>query len=158
MKFMMNGALTMGTLDGANIEIRQAVGPENFFLFGLSAEEVEANRNHYNPEAIAEADEDLKRVLHLLRSGHFNPFEAGLFDPILTAMLSPQDPWLTVADFRSFIQAQQQAARAYQDPTHWTRMSILNCAASGWFSSDRTISEYNRDIWCLPHTPVRANA
>lgn len=156
MKFMMNGALTIGTLDGANIEIRQAVGPENFFLFGMSADEVEQTRPHYNPRALIESDAELGRIFNLLYSGQFNPFEPGLFDPIIDALLSPHDPWMTIADLRSYIQAQQQASRAYQDSTHWTRMSIRNCAASGWFSSDRTIGEYNRDIWHLPITPPQA--
>ena len=153
MKFMMNGALTIGTLDGANIEIREEAGEENFFLFGLSAEEVEELRGHYDPAAIIAADEDLRRVVQLLESGHFNQFEPGIFDPILHAITSPDDPWMTAADFRSYIEAQQQAAKAYQDKEHWTRMSILNTAASGRFSSDRTIAEYNRDIWKLKALP-----
>ena len=88
MKFMMNGALTIGTLDGANIEIREEVGAENFFLFGLTAEEVEAKRGHYDPAAIIAADEDLSRVMHLLQSGHFNLFEPGIFDPIIQSITS----------------------------------------------------------------------
>ena len=153
MKFMMNGAITIGTLDGANIEIREEVGDENFFLFGLTAEEVEETRQHYNPTAIINDDEDLKRVMQLLESGHFNQFEPGLFDPIIHAITSPYDPWLVAADFRSFIEAQKLAAAAYQDREHWTRMSILNTASSGKFSTDRTMEEYNADIWKL--TPVK---
>jgi starch phosphorylase len=149
MKFMMNGALTIGTLDGANIEIREEARKENFFLFGLSAEEVEKMRSAYDPAAIITADEDLRRVVHLLESGHFNQFEPGIFDPILHAITSPEDPWMTAADFRSYIEAQQRVAEAYRDEEHWTRMSILNTAASGRFSTDRTIAEYNRDIWGL---------
>lgn len=150
MKFMMNGALTIGTLDGANIEIREEVGAENFFLFGLTAEEVEALRGHYDPVALVNADDDLKRVIQLLKSNHFNLFEPGLFDPILQSMLSPHDPWFTLADFRSYVDAQRQVEVAYRDPEHWVRMSILNTAASGKFSSDRTILDYNRDVWQLP--------
>ncbi len=150
MKFMMNGALTIGTLDGANIEIREEAGAENFFLFGLMAEEVEATRGHYDPAAIIAADEDLRRVMRLLESGHFNLFEPGIFDPIIHAVTSPHDPWLTAADFRGYIEAQRQVAHAYRDTGHWTRMSILNAAASGKFSSDRTILDYNCDIWHLP--------
>ncbi len=150
MKFMMNGALTIGTLDGANIEIREEAGAENFFLFGLTAEEVEATRGHYDPAAIIAADEDLRRVMRLLESGHFNLFEPGIFDPIIHAVTSPHDPWLTAADFRGYIEAQRQVAHAYRDTGHWTRMSILNAAASGKFSSDRTILDYNCDIWHLP--------
>ena len=153
MKFMMNGALTIGTLDGANIEIREEVGAENFFLFGLSAEEVEELRGHYDPAAIIAADEDLRRVVQLIESGHFNQFEPGIFDPILHAITSPDDPWMTAADFRSYVDAQQQVAETYRDKQQWTRMSILNTAASGRFSSDRTIAEYNREIWKLESLP-----
>jgi starch phosphorylase len=154
MKFMMNGAATIGTLDGANIEIREEVGDENFFLFGLTAEEVEATRSHYDPNALIEADPDLKRVMALLESGHFNQFEAHLFDPIIHAIRNPHDPWLVAADFRSFVAAQESAAAAYRDGERWTRMSILNTASSGKFSTDRTMREYNAEIWKL--TPVAA--
>ena len=150
MKFMMNGALTIGTLDGANIEIREEAGEDNFFLFGLTAEQVEATRGHYDPTAIVNADEDLKRVIQLLRSNHFNLFEPGLFEPILQSILNPHDPWLTLADFRSYIDAQKRVDAAYQDEENWTRMSIINTATSGKFSSDRTIMDYNRDVWHLP--------
>ncbi|MEI7842441.1 MAG: glycogen/starch/alpha-glucan phosphorylase [Gallionellaceae bacterium] len=153
MKFMMNGALTIGTLDGANIEIRDEAGHENFFLFGLTAEEVESTRGHYDPAKIVAEDDDLKRVMRLLESGHFNLFEPGIFDSIIDAVLSPSDPWLTAADFRSYVQAQREVSNAYRDVEHWTRMSILNTAASGKFSSDRTILDYNRDIWHLPQVP-----
>ena len=114
---------------------------------------MEELRGHYDPAAIIAADEDLRRVVQLLESGHFNQFEPGIFDPILHAITSPDDPWMTAADFRSYIEAQQQAAKAYQDKEHWTRMSILNTAASGRFSSDRTIAEYNQDIWKLKALP-----
>ncbi|WP_224982212.1 glycogen/starch/alpha-glucan phosphorylase [Geomonas agri] len=149
MKFMMNGAITIGTLDGANIEIREEVGDENFFVFGLTAEEVERERRSYNPAGIVAADPDLERVMQLLTSGHFNMFEKGIFDPIVKAIMSPQDPWMVAADFRSFVRAQRQAAQAYQDREAWVRMSIVNSARSGKFSTDRTISEYNEGIWHL---------
>ncbi len=155
MKFMMNGAITIGTLDGANIEIREEVGNENFFLFGLTAEEVEAARPRYDPNALIEADPDLKRVMSLLESGHFNQFSAGLFDPIIHAIRNPHDPWLVAADFRAFIDAQARAAEAYRDRDNWARMSILNTAHSGKFSTDRTMREYNAEIWKL--TPVAAS-
>ncbi len=154
MKFMMNGALTIGTLDGANIEIREEVGSENFFLFGLTATEVEVVRRDYNPAGFINADENLYRVMQLLRSGHFNQCEANIFDSIIQAIYSPHDPWLVAADFSSYVAAQQQAARAYQDQHGWTKMSILNSAASGKFSTDRTMQDYNRDIWRLE--PVSA--
>ncbi len=154
MKFMMNGAVTIGTLDGANIEIRDEVGADNFFLFGLTAAEVEQTRGNYDPQAIIEADPELKRVMHLLECGHFNQFEPGLFNPIIEAIRSPQDPWMTAADFHGYAEAQRQAATAYQDLERWTDMSILNSACSGRFSTDRTMEEYNRDIWKL--VPVTA--
>ncbi|MEQ1638069.1 MAG: glycogen/starch/alpha-glucan phosphorylase [Methylococcales bacterium] len=152
MKFMMNGALTIGTLDGANIEMREEVGAENFFLFGLTEEEVEALRGHYNPEAYIQQDEALQGVMNLLECGHFNQFEPGIFNDIIASLKSPHDPWMTIADFRSYIDAQKQVEIAYQDKERWTKMSILNCAASGKFSADRTIAEYNADIWKL--TPI----
>ena len=155
MKLMMNGAITIGTLDGANIEIREEVGDENFFLFGLTQEQVEAMRGHYDPIAIIDQDEDLRQVLHLLESGYFNQFEPGLFDDLISSIKSPNDPWMTIADFRSFVDTQKRIEDAYRDKDQWTKMSILNCANSGKFSTDRTISEYNRDIWKLTPQPVR---
>jgi starch phosphorylase len=149
MKFMMNGAITIGTLDGANIEIREEVGDENFFLFGMTAEEVTEARKHYRPSDIINADEDFSAVMDLLKGGYFNQFEAGLFDSIIDSITSPNDPWLTAADFRSFVDAQQQVAEAFQDEQRWTRMSILNTAKSGKFSTDRTMLDYNEDIWHL---------
>jgi starch phosphorylase len=155
MKFMMNGAVTIGTLDGANIEIREEVGEDNFFLFGLTAEEVDATRQSYDPEAIIAQDKDLGRVMQLLVSGHFNQFEPGIFDPILHAISNPQDPWLTAADFRSYVDAQERAAEVYRDRKRWLRMSILNTACSGRFSTDRTMREYNAEIWNLsPVAPL----
>ncbi len=154
MKFMMNGALTIGTLDGANIEILEEVGDDNFFMFGLTAEEVENTRRHYDPEQIIAADLNLKRVFNLLQSRHFNMFEPGLFDPIINAIKSPYDPWLTAADFTSYVAAQEQVAKAYRNEERWVKMSIINSAKSGRFSTDRTISEYNSDIWGLEPTPA----
>jgi starch phosphorylase len=153
MKFMMNGAITIGTLDGANIEIREEVGDDNFFMFGLTAAEVEAIRRNYNPTAIIEADSDFVQVMHLLKSGHFNMFEPGLFDPLANAISSPNDPWVVAADFRSFVNAQKNVAEAYNDKERWTRMSIINSAFSSKFSTDRTIQEYNNDIWHLKPIP-----
>ncbi|MBF0282707.1 MAG: glycogen/starch/alpha-glucan phosphorylase [Zetaproteobacteria bacterium] len=149
MKFMMNGALTIGTLDGANIEIREEVGDENFFLFGLTAAEVEQTHGHYNPNAIIDRDEDLRRVMHLIESGHFSQFEPGSFSCISNAVRSAHDPWLVAADFRSYVDAQEQVAESFQDQEKWQRMSILNTAYSGKFSTDRTMHEYNDNIWKL---------
>jgi starch phosphorylase len=155
MKLMMNGAITIGTLDGANIEIREEVGDENFFLFGLTQEQVEAKRGCYDPIAIIDQDEDLQQVMHLLESGYFNQFEPGLFDDLISSIKSPHDPWMTLTDFRSFVDTQKRVEDAYRDKDQWTKMSILNCANSGKFSTDRTISEYNRDIWKLTPQPVK---
>jgi glycogen phosphorylase len=152
MKFMMNGAITIGTLDGANIEILEEVGEENFFLFGLTADQVAETRRDYRPGELIADDEDLNAVMKLLQSGHFNQFERHQFDGILASITSAHDPWLTAADFRGFIDAQERVAAAYRDPERWTRMSILNTAGSGKFSTDRTMLEYNSDIWQL--TPV----
>ena len=154
MKFMMNGALTIGTLDGANIEILEEVGEENFFLFGHTAAEVERLRADYAPASLIATDPDLRRVMQLLESGHFNQFETGIFDALIQAITSPRDPWLVAADFRSYVDAQQRAAKAYRDKERWTRMSIRNTAASGRFSTDRTIAEYNREIWRLQPVPA----
>ncbi len=158
MKFMMNGAVTIGTLDGANIEIREQVGDENFFLFGLTAAEVEQHRHDYDPRGIIAHDPALLEVMNLLDSGHFNQFEGGIFDAVIHSIRNPYDPWMTAADFRSYIEAQERAAAAYRDRDRWVRMSILNTAHSGHFSSDRTIAEYNRDIWhmaAIPPAPIR---
>jgi len=152
MMFLMNGAVTIGTLDGANIEIREEVGDENFFLFGLTAEEVAQTRGHYDPNGIIAADEDLSRVMKLLGCCHFNQFEPGLFDNVINSICNPHDPWLVAADFRGFIDAQKSAAEAYLDQDKWVRMSIMNAACSGKFSTDRTMREYNSEIWKL--TPV----
>lgn len=154
MKFMMNGAVTIGTLDGANIEIREEVGEDNFFMFGLTSEEVEDLRSHYDPNSIIALDDDLQRVMNLLRSGHFNLFDAGLFDPVVNAICSPQDPWMVAADFRSFVDSQRRVAEAYLDRERWIRMSIINTACSGKFSTDRTISDYNSEIWHLKPMPM----
>ena len=152
MKFMMNGAVTIGTFDGANIEILEEVGDDNFFLFGLTAEQVDETRKDYRPWEIIAADEDLNAVMTLLESGHFSRFEINLFEPLIDSINSAQDPWLTAADFRSYVDAQQRAAEAYLDRERWTRMSILNTANSGKFSTDRTMHDYNKEIWQLTPT------
>jgi len=149
MKFMMNGAVTIGTLDGANVEILEAVGKENFFLFGLTVDEIPVRRETYDPQAIIESDRDFRRVMRLLENGHFNHFEPGIFDTIIASVRNPHDLWMTAADFRSYIDTQEAAGKAYQDQQRWTRMSILNSAKSGRFSTDRTMRDYNRDIWHL---------
>ncbi len=153
MKFMMNGAVTIGTLDGANVEILDAVGADNFFLFGLTVEQLPSARLSYDPRAMIDADEDFSRVMRLLTSGHFNRFEPGVLDAVLQAVQEPADPWMTAADFRSYIDAQAAAGDAWLDGERWTRMSIANTAASGRFSTDRTMRDYNDEIWHLD--PIR---
>lgn len=147
MKFMMNGALTIGTLDGANVEMLAEVGQENFFLFGLNANEVAALRLNYQPDSFMPPLSALSEVMELLESGHFNLQEPGIFDSIIASIKSANDPWMTAADFESYRQAQVDAANAYKDQMSWTQMSIRNTAASGRFSSDMTIAGYRDEIW-----------
>jgi len=155
MKFMMNGAMTIGTLDGANVEIREAVGEENFFLFGLTAEQALAKAGRYNPHDYIDNDQDLQAVMHLLEVGHFSQHEHGLFNDIIASLKTHHDQWMVLADFRSYVEAQEQAAEAYQDKEYWTTLSILNTARSGVFSTDRTIEQYNDEIWHLPKIAVK---
>ncbi|MDP9013250.1 MAG: glycogen/starch/alpha-glucan phosphorylase [Pseudomonadota bacterium] len=154
MKFSMNGALTIGTLDGANIEIRQEVGAENFFLFGLSAEEVYAlQARGYRPMDYYNANHGLRDVLDLIRSGYFSRGDTELFRPLVDGLLY-HDPYLLLADFQSYIECQEKVAEVYRDTERWTRMSILNTARSGKFSSDRTIREYCEEIWRVRPVPI----
>ncbi len=147
MKFMMNGALTIGTLDGANIEIREKAGAENFFLFGLDANEVAQQKKDYDPNALISADPEIKQVMEMIEGGLFNEDEPGIFNVLTNGLRNPHDQWLTIADLRSYIDAQRNANTTYQDVDQWNRMSILNTAHSGWFSSDRTIQQYADEIW-----------
>lgn len=149
MKFMMNGAITIGTYDGANIEILDAVGSDHFHLFGLKVEEIPHYRMYNDPNALIAADEDLRRVVNLIECGHFSMFEPGIFAPVIHSIRNPHDPWMVAADFRSYVDAQEVAARTYVDRRAWVHSSILNTAASGKFSSDRTITEYANNIWGL---------
>ena len=149
MKFMMNGSITIGTFDGANIEIVEAAGEENFFLFGLKEDEVQQLKPHYNPQHYIDTDEDLKAVMKLLESEHFNSFEPGIFNELIDSLKDPHDPWMTLADFRSYIDAQKRVEETWNDQPTWTKMSIMNTASSGIFSTDRTIGQYNEDIWKL---------
>ncbi len=154
MKFMMNGALTIGTLDGANIEIREEVGDDHFFLFGKTTEEINAMRAGYDPKQVIASDPDLSRVIALIRSGHFNQCDPGIFDDIIHTLADWGDYWMVCADFADYVKAQSKAAALYLDRERWAVSSILNTAASGKFSTDRTIGEYNRDIWKLPTVPA----
>ncbi|GIW98099.1 MAG: alpha-1,4 glucan phosphorylase [Pirellulaceae bacterium] len=147
MKFMMNGALTIGTLDGANIEIRERVGDDNFFLFGLDAQQVIETRKNYDPNRIIAEDPDIRRVMELLEGGRFNEREPGIFDVLIGGLRNPHDQWLTIADLRSYIDTQQRVNDTYKDQQEWNRKSIINTAMSGFFSSDRTIRQYADEIW-----------
>jgi starch phosphorylase len=154
MKFCMNGALTIGTLDGANIELREEVGAENFFLFGLSTQEVRALRAQgYRPVDFYSANQRLRDVIDLIRNGFFSRGDTELFRPLIDGLMY-HDPYMLFADFQSYIDCQNQASEAYRDPERWTRMSILNTARSGKFSSDRTIREYCADIWKVESVPI----
>ncbi|HZP60532.1 MAG TPA: glycogen/starch/alpha-glucan phosphorylase, partial [Opitutaceae bacterium] len=155
MKLALNGALTIGTLDGANVEIREEVGPENIFIFGLTVEEAESLRARgYNPWDFYHQDEELRAVVDWLGSNFFTPQEGAAFAPLHHSLLQGGDPFMVLADFRAYSECQARVDAAYRDPAAWARMAILNTARVGKFSSDRTIREYARDIWKLE--PVRA--
>ncbi len=150
MKFMMNGAVSIGTLDGANIEIRDAVGEENFFLFGLTAPEIaKTKKDGYRPRDFYERDPLLREVLDGLGNGTFSKGDRELFQPLLQELLN-RDTYMVLADFEQYVEAQRKAGSAFQDAAGWTRMSILNTARSGVFSSDRAIQQYCEDIWEVP--------
>ncbi|AHE99202.1 glycogen phosphorylase [Thioalkalivibrio paradoxus ARh 1] len=154
MKFSMNGALTIGTLDGANVEIRDAVGHENFFLFGLTVAEVERTlAEGYRPWEYYRSHDELREVIDLLRSGLFSHGDPDLFRPLTDSLLQ-HDPYLLLADYPAYVEAQARAGDAFRDPAGWTRMSILNAARTGFFSSDRAIREYCRNIWQVEPMPV----
>jgi starch phosphorylase len=154
MKFMLNGALTIGTRDGATIEMAEEAGEENFFLFGLTAEQVAASRGSYNPWWHYEHDPETRAALDLIRDNHFSEYEPGIFQPILDALLKNGDHYLHLADLTSYVQTQDRVGELYRDPEAWSRKAILNVAASGKFSSDRTIQEYAADIWRTEPCPV----
>jgi len=148
MKFAINGALTIGTLDGANVEIMEAVGKENIFIFGLTAPEVEATRaGGYDPRRMVESDAELAEVLDMIGRGYFTPNEPDLFVPILDSLLNHGDYYLVTKDYRACIKAQDRVNALYLDPEAWTRASIYNTATMGYFSSDRAVMEYARNIW-----------
>ncbi len=154
MKFSMNGALTIGTLDGANIEIREEVGAENFFLFGLTAEEVSQKKSQdYQPYQYYQSNPDLKKALDLISSGYFSDGNSYLFQPLIESLLY-NDPYMVLADFQSYIDCQEKVSVAYRNIDTWTRMSILNTARMGKFSSDRSIQEYSNKIWKIDPVKV----
>lgn len=155
MKLALNGALTIGTLDGANVEIKEEVGDENIFIFGLTVEEVKALRSRgYNPWDYYNRDEELKAVLGWLSSDYFTPEAPGSLSPVVRSLLDGGDPFLVLADYRSYVECHERVDKAFRDKDAWAKSAILNTARVGKFSSDRTISEYAKDIWHLPAVPV----
>jgi len=154
MKFALNGALTIGTLDGANVEIRAEVGAENFFLFGLTEAEVVRRRAQgYRPAEELARDAELRGVIEMIAGGDFSDGDRGAFEPVVRSLVD-HDEYLLFADYRSYVDCQQRAGDAYADQERWTRMSILNVARMGHFSSDRAIREYCQDIWKVEPAPV----
>ncbi|MCP3142736.1 glycogen/starch/alpha-glucan phosphorylase [Pyxidicoccus xibeiensis] len=154
MKLMLNGALTLGTLDGANVEIREAVGDENFFLFGLTADEVIARkREGYRPRDVYNQHLELREALDLISTGFFSPEDKHLFKPLVDSLLD-EDRYLVLADFPSYMAKQEEVVRAYQDQEGWAKKCIINVARGGIFSSDRTIKQYAEEIWRIQKTPV----
>jgi starch phosphorylase len=155
MKLALNGALTVGTLDGANVEILEEVGPENIFIFGLTVDQVEALwHNGYNPYDYYQSDDELRAVVDWVGSNYFTPDEPNALAALKHGFLGGGDPYLCLVDFRSYSEAQDKIDAAYRDKPRWAKMAIMNTARMGKFSSDRTIHEYARDIWNLPQVPV----
>jgi starch phosphorylase len=152
MKFMVNGALTIGTLDGANIEIGRAVGIENMFIFGLNIAGVQQlQKDGYNPQQFIDRSPALKEIIQLIKSNFFSPIDFGLFDPIVNN-LTYSDPYFVCADFEDYCAMQDKASELYSNKSLWTQKAIINVAKSGKFSSDRTIREYAKEIWNIPYT------
>jgi glycogen phosphorylase len=154
MKFMMNGALTIGTRDGATIEMAEEAGQENFFFFGLSADDVVSGRAWYSPYWHYENEPETRRALDLISSDHFSRNEPGVFAPLCDLLLAHGDYYRHLADLTSYLEADRELCDLYADPDGWTRKAILNVAGSGKFSSDRTIAEYAAEIWRVNPCPV----
>jgi starch phosphorylase len=154
MKFMMNGALTLGTRDGATIEMAEEAGEENFFLFGLTAQQVADSRSWYSPYWHYENDPETRTAPDLIFSDHFSHDERGVFEPLRGALLTYGDQFMHLADLKSYLKADQDLCDLYRRQNDWTSKSILNIAASGKFSSDRTISQYATEIWGVKPCPI----
>ncbi len=154
MKFMMNGALTVGTRDGATIEMAEEAGEENFFLFGLTAAQVAENRGWYNPQWHYDHDPETRAVLDMILGGRFSKYEPGIFDPLRTMLLGAGDRYMHLADLCAYLDADRAMSAVYAEPQAWTRKAVLNIAASGKFSSDRAIAEYASEIWNATPCPV----
>ena len=155
MKFMMNGALTIGTRDGATIEMAEEAGEENFFLFGLTAQEVANSRPWYSPYWHYENEPETRKALDLIFSDHFSPNEPGIFEPLRDALLTHGDQFMHLADLTSYLEADGKLCELHRKPDEWTQKVILNIAGSGKFSSDRTIGQYAQEIWGVKPCPVK---
>jgi starch phosphorylase len=156
MKLSLNGALTIGTLDGANVEIREEVGAENFFLFGLTIEEVEAvHRQGYDPLSYYHGNAELKQALDMIAAGFFCPDDSARYQEIVDALLKHGDHFLLLADYAAYVACQDKVSELYRDQKEWTKRSILNVAGMGKFSSDRTIREYAKHIWHIAPIDTR---
>jgi starch phosphorylase len=154
MKFMMNGALTIGTRDGATIEMAEEAGEDNFFLFGLTADQVASSRGWYRPEWHYDNEPETRAALDLIFSDHFSRNEPGVFEPLRDVLLTRGDHYMHLADMKSYLEADRRLVGLYADPDGWARKGILNVASSGKFSSDRSIAEYAADIWNAKPCPV----
>lgn len=155
MKFAMNGALTIGTMDGANIEMKDYLKSENMFIFGLTESEIASMKPSYDPKSIYNSNLKVKKILDLINNGFFSPNEKDLFKPIVDKLLNEGDPYFVLADFDSYDQAHKFASELFKKPTEWTKKSIYNTAGMGYFSSDRTIKDYASNIW---HVPFKAQS
>ena len=154
MKFMMNGALTIGTRDGATIEMAQEAGEDNFFLFGLTAQQIADTRGWYDPHWHYDHEPETRAALDLIFNDHFSRHEPGVFAPLRDALLTHGDYYMHLADLRSYLDADARAIQLYSDPGAWAHKAILNVAASGKFSSDRSIAQYASEIWHVQPCPV----
>ncbi len=155
MKFALNGALTIGTLDGANVEIREEVGPENIFIFGLNAEEVqEMKASGYDPRHYYDSNPELKKVIDMIGEGFFSHERPDLFKPIVESLLDHGDTYMLMADYEAYVACQEDVGRLFRDKSQWARLSILNTANIGKFSSDRTIDQYTKEIWGVSPIPI----
>ena len=161
MKLQLNGALTIGTLDGANVEILEEVGPENIFIFGMTAQEIEQRRPTYNPWTVFHEDEEIRRVLELIEQDFFSLLEPGIFKPIFHSLLDGGDRYMVLAELKAYIDTQRKVDTAFKDPEAWDRKAIINVARAGKFSSDRTIQDYASEVWhiqaCHVEPPVEAD-
>ena len=158
MKFMMNGALTIGTRDGATIEMAAKAGEENFFLFGLTADQVIGSRGWYNPRWHYEHEPETRQALDLIFSDYFSRYEPGVFEPLREMLVTHGDHYMHLADLSSYLEADERLSALYSNPDEWARKAILNVAGSGKFSSDRTIAEYAAEIWRIKACPIPETA